>query len=351
MRTGNGIQWQFTLAFVSATIIALLLIATVLLTVGALLPAGPVMAALMREVVPVDASSQELAPVATLLVLVGLIAGLVASLFGYLTARNVKRQLRALNRGAIAIGLGDLGYRVPHLGNDEFGALADYFNGMAEQLEANARDLHRLAVIEERNRLASDLHDSVNQQIFTINLLAATARRLITRDPARAAEQMQQLEALARSAHSEMRTLIHALRPGALEQGGLAGALGEQLRTVTARAGVAVESDLAGGEGLRLPSEQELALLRIAQEAMGNAVKHSGAQRIRLALEQRDGDLLLTIADNGRGFDPVKLQEGGGLGLQTMRERAAAVGADFDLTTAASVGTTVAVRLPLKRAP
>jgi signal transduction histidine kinase len=216
----------------------------------------------------------------------------------------------------------------------------------------NARLYERsreLSTIEERKRLARELHDSVTQTLFSIGLTAEAAAELVEVDPARAREQLGHLQELTRTAMLEMRSLIFELRPAELETEGLAAALRKHVEVL--RRLHAQEIDITVEGERRLPRELEKGLLRIAQEALGNALRHSGATRISLTLAAHDSRVSLRVTDDGRGFDPEEaVARSRRLGLTSMRERAEALGGTLAIESEAGRGTTVDVEVKVGRA-
>jgi PAS domain S-box-containing protein len=210
------------------------------------------------------------------------------------------------------------------------------------RLYARAREA---ATLEERARLARELHDSVTQSLYSIALFAEAARRLaMAGELETVQEHLGELGEAARQALKEMRLLVYELRQPALARAGLVGALRERLETVERRAGVEVEFSVEG-EGKPSPEVEE-GLYRIAQEALNNALKHAHADSVRVRLRLAADSVELEIRDDGRGFDPA--ESTGGLGIPGMRERARALGGEFGISSAPGEGTAVRVRIPLR---
>lgn len=203
-----------------------------------------------------------------------------------------------------------------------------------------------LAALEERQKLARELHDSVSQALFGIGLGARTARQLLDRDPAKAADPLDYVISLAEAGLTEMRALIFELRPDALETEGLVGLLEKQAAALRARHGLNVETDFGPEPEISLPAKE--ALFRIAQESLHNIVKHAGAATVRLCLAETEAGVRIEIIDDGRGFDPDATFTGH-LGLRSMRERAARQGAQLDLKSAPGAGAAVRLLLPPAR--
>jgi signal transduction histidine kinase len=211
-------------------------------------------------------------------------------------------------------------------------------------------DSRELALVQERGRLARELHDAMSQSLFSLQLSAEAAGRLLESDPAGAAEQVATVRAIAGRVAAELRTAVDGLRPADLERDGLVAAIGAQL-TVAGRAhDVAVELDT--GELPELDSDDEHQILRIAQEAVSNALHHAAASRVRVSIgtegapEPAVRTLVLRVNDDGRGFDPtargVRARR---LGLTSMNERATSLGGSLTITSAPGQGTTVELRV------
>ncbi len=201
-----------------------------------------------------------------------------------------------------------------------------------------------LSTIEERKRLARELHDSVTQTLFSIGLTAEAAAGLVGSDPDRARAQLGHLQELTREAMTEMRSLIFELRPAELETEGLAAALRKHIEVLRRLHEQEIELRVDGDQ--RLPPDVEKGLLRIAQEALGNALRHAGAQHVQIELEAREPRVLLRIEDDGRGFDPVEAAtRSRRLGLTSMRERAEALGGTLTIESAPGRGSTISVEV------
>jgi signal transduction histidine kinase len=200
------------------------------------------------------------------------------------------------------------------------------------------------AVLEERQRLARELHDSVTQSLYGVSLQAeAAARALADADTAAVAASLQEIRETTQEALAETRLLLFELRPPLLEQGGLAEALQARLRAVEARAGLVTELHGDGGERLAPETEQEL--YRLAQEALNNVLKHAHARRVSVRLDVAADRASLEIADDGVGFEPG-LRGGDGFGLPGMRERAERLGGTLKVESAPGAGTRIRAEVP-----
>ncbi|WP_242384295.1 GAF domain-containing sensor histidine kinase [Thermobispora bispora] len=210
----------------------------------------------------------------------------------------------------------------------------------------NARLYERsreLTVIEERTRMARELHDAVTQKLFSLRLTARAAATLARTDPARAAQEIEQVERLAGEALAELRAVIVELRPAELDRHGLVETLRKQVALLDRVHPVSFAFHFDGDPPHGLPPAVEVAVLRVAQEALHNAVRHANATRIEVRLSHRRPVLTLQVCDDGRGFDPGRVP---GLGLASIRDRAEAVGGTLTVTTSPGRGTVVHLEVP-----
>jgi signal transduction histidine kinase len=212
----------------------------------------------------------------------------------------------------------------------------------------NARLYERsreLTIAEERSRLAHELHDAVSQKLFSLRLTAQAAAALVDRDPSRAKGELQQVAALAAEAAEELRAAVVELRPAALDEDGLVATLRTQIQVLDRAHTARVTFDSCGVRAL--PATQEEALLRVAQEALHNALRHSGAEHVEVALARRDAGAVLRVTDDGSGFDPQSIRRAGRhLGLVSMRDRASGVGGALTVESAPGKGTTIEMEVP-----
>lgn len=206
------------------------------------------------------------------------------------------------------------------------------------QLQSYARQSQQLVVARERQRLARELHDSVTQTIFTMALTTQSAMQLLDRDPGRVGPQLDRLSQLAQSALSEMQMLISELRPDRVADGGLAAAIRQHLSGRYLPEGLSVSLEVEGDQLLE-PSEAR-GLFRIIQEALNNVVKHAQASQARIRLHLAESPWI-EIADQGQGFDLQRAAGNNRVGLASMRERAAEIGWELQITSAPEAGTRV----------
>ena len=213
------------------------------------------------------------------------------------------------------------------------------------RLEASAAQAEELAAVQERTRLARDLHDSAAQTLFGLTLSAEAASRALARgEQPIAAAHLRETQESARRALAELRLLVFELRPTSLSEDGLAASLRTRLEAVERRAGLDTDLAVEGDDRPSAPVEAELD--RIAQEALNNVIKHARAERVAVRLRQDGPTTSLIIVDDGAGFDPSTPAAGGGLGLRGMAERAARIGGRLEITAGPGDGTRVAVEVP-----
>ena len=220
---------------------------------------------------------------------------------------------------------------------DEIGQLSQSFDQMIEKVKSTEEQRENAAA-NERNRLARDLHDAVSQTLFSASLIAEVLPRLWEKDPDEGRKRLGEIRQLTRGALAEMRTLLFELRPAALADAELGDLLRQLAESVTGRSRILVSAKVEGQ--CHLPVETKIAFYRIAQEALNNITKHSGADSAEVFLLCHQETAELIIKDNGRGFD-LSDALGKSLGLGIMHERAKAVGAFLNITSTINKGTEV----------
>ncbi|MBP2402143.1 GAF domain-containing sensor histidine kinase [Streptomyces syringium] len=212
----------------------------------------------------------------------------------------------------------------------------------------NARLYERsreLTIAGERARLAHELHDAVAQKLFSLRLTAQAATALVDRDPARAKGELQQVAQLAAEAADELRAAVVELRPAGLDEDGLIATLRTQVKVLDRAHAAHVTFAVHGVRAL--PAAQEEAMLRVAQEALHNALRHSGAERVEVVVSRVGPVVALRVTDDGQGFDPSAVRRAGRhLGLVSMRDRASGVGGRLTVTSEPGKGTTIEMEVP-----
>jgi signal transduction histidine kinase len=227
-------------------------------------------------------------------------------------------------------------------------ALIELLAAHASIAITNARLYERsreLSIVSERNRLALELHDVVSQKLFSLVLTAEAASTQLDRDPAAAHVQVERLGVLAREALDELRSLILGLRPPELEVDGLEGALRKEIEMLGRVHGVEVELSTDGAAGAGAGNgdlARDFAVLRIAHEALHNALHHAQAKHVSVRLAHPAGSVIIEVRDDGIGFEPQQPElRSRHLGLTSMEERAAELGGRLEIRSAPGAGTTV----------
>jgi signal transduction histidine kinase len=206
---------------------------------------------------------------------------------------------------------------------------------LIEELKSTQQILQEMAVVEERNRLARDLHDSVKQQVFAISMQLSAARTALS-ETDKSYSSVVEAERLAQQAGAELTTLISALRPPVLESKSLTDAIKEYVNEWSRQNNITTEMNIGG---VSVNSNIEQALFRVLQEALSNIARHSKASKVMVTLNSGNDHVQLVIEDNGIGYDAERVTKG--IGLDSMRERLAAVNGELQISSLKSHGTRV----------
>lgn len=359
-RSLTSIQWKIARAFLIATVSSGLLMMVLLLLLWALSTTSYFESTWLGKLFAIFQDGKQLYSVILLLLATAGTAALVGGgVYGYYTGRKIKRSLQAISWAAEKLTAGELNYRIVINGDDEVAELADQFNRMADRLEEQVSslqhlvnenaELHRqasqLAVNEERQRLARELHDSISQQLFAIMMSMAACSRIIDKDIDKAKKQFLMIEQLAAQAQAEMRALLLHLRPVQLEGKSLTVALDELLTELKQKH--PVEYTWKIDEIENLPSGIEEHIFRIAQEGLSNALRHSHASKVELSLRKHQNNLVLRISDNGTGFILQDQRQGSSMGLKNIEDRTNEIGGVLEILSSVGKGTTIIVRVPI----
>ncbi|WP_010500052.1 sensor histidine kinase [Paenibacillus elgii] len=292
------------------------------------------------------------------LTLIAIVAAVGGS-YGLWYSSRMKHRLETLREVMLSLEKGNLSRSVPPLGEDEIGRLGDQLNAITKKWEEQVSSLQRLssnnaqlaqkakysAIVEERQRLARELHDAVSQQLFAISMTATAVGRTLDKDFEKAQRQIFLIEEMASVAQSEMRALLLHLRPVHLEGKRLAEGLIELVQELSSKVPMQIDCELT--EDIKLPSGIEDHLFRIVQEALSNALRHSKATKLEVKLTQPSSDAVrLLIRDNGVGFE-LDMKKQASYGLLTMRERVNEIGGSLNLITAPGKGTRIEIRIPI----
>ena len=275
-----------------------------------------------------------------------LFAGIVGTVFGYFFSHGLVKRFDQVSSATDRWSEGDFSRYIDDTAGDEISQFAQRLNNMARQLQDLLHSRQDMAVSEERNRLARELHDSVTQLLYSLTLYAEAASELLAAgETETAAGHLRDLRDTAQEALREMRLLIFELHQPVLEKGGLSAALQSRLDAVETRGGMHAELLVEGSE--QLPSLVQAELYNITQEALNNALKHAHANTIRIHLRFGDTETEIQVSDDGMGFDPAAVGMKGGFGIPGMKERSQKIGGTLQIDSAPGRGTTVTVRVPV----
>ncbi len=287
--------------------------------------------------------------------------GVLGLLIGLWISQPLVRRLQRIREISQAWLRGNLALRIADPCNDELGYISTHLDALAEHLEDDEQDLvelrernarltdqvRALAVVEERNRLARELHDSVKQYIFSLAMTASAVKARFETwadAPEDLEEMIREIETSAQNAQRETTRLIEDLRPGSLQENGLAATLNDYTLLFGAQEHILVYVEVQGDDAHLTPSVAE-ALYRVAQEALHNVARHAHATRVDVHLKIEPEYVMLTVRDNGVGFDPHNIQRG--LGLSNMQERVMAIGGRLTFDGQVGSGTTVQAEVGL----
>ncbi|MGG1312263.1 sensor histidine kinase [Cohnella laeviribosi] len=278
--------------------------------------------------------------------------------FGFYRSYPIRSRVELMRDAMLMLEKGNPVPPLPNMGKDEIGRLAEQLSRLSRKWEEQVATLQRLssnntelaakvrmsAVIEERQRLARELHDAVSQQLFAISMTATAVGRTLEQDFERARRQVELIEEMAAVAQSEMRALLLHLRPVHLDGKRLAQAIPELVKEMQAKVPMHISLDM--DEDLQLNKGMENHLFRMVQEALSNTLRHAKATRMDIALHRRGDTVRLAIRDNGVGFD-VQEKKHTSYGLVSMEERANELGGSFNVASAPGKGTRIEIRVPI----
>lgn len=277
----------------------------------------------------------------------GLFALIVGGIGSYVVTRRVSKRIETLEQLSDEWASGNFGARSKDGSPDEIGRLGRQLNQMVAQLESLLEARTQLTAVEERNRIARDLHDTAKQQLFAADMQLYAAENLLDKDGQQARTHLAEARQLTQTIRAELTTLIDALRPAQLDGKGLFEAVRETAVLFQQRNNIEVTVQTSGEKELPLPVEQTL--FRVLQEALSNVARHSQATEATLRLAAEKEQITLQIQDNGIGFAPAKTKTG--IGLSSINERLTELGGTATIHTNPTNGTTITATLPLITQP
>ncbi|MCE3203139.1 sensor histidine kinase [Paenibacillus sonchi] len=292
---------------------------------------------------------------AVTLILLPVVFGIV---FGFYQGFRTKRKLERLRATLVAWEKGNLTPAMPDLGNDELGRLSGQLSRISGKWENQVNTLQRLstnnaklaeqarvsAIMEERQRLARELHDAVSQQLFAISMTATAVGRTLEKDFDKAQRQIALIEEMSAVAQSEMRALLLHLRPVYLEGKGLREGLQELIKELEIKIPIDIVFEM--DPDVQLMKGVENHLFRIVQEAISNTLRHAKAERMEIRLHRRGDTVRLTLRDDGVGFEMDESKQTS-YGLSNMQERINETGGSIQFITAPGKGMRIEITVPL----
>lgn len=265
-------------------------------------------------------------------------AGVIGTIAGFFTARNFTRRFQKLSSAADHWSQGNFSIVAQDRSNDELGQLSRHLNHMVERLQTLLLTGQKLAILEERNRLARDLHDSVKQHLFVVALQVGTAKLRLGPNTEEVQQPLAEAEHVLLQVQQELKTLIRELRPVELEGKGFGVALRELVTQWSHQTNILANLQLESKQTLPLLAEE--AFFRVTQEALANVARHSQATMVQVQVASEQGKDTLSIRDNGQGFT-LNTSDGKGFGLLSMQERMRALGGHVDIKSTPGQGTCV----------
>lgn len=269
--------------------------------------------------------------------------GIMGAIFGAFFAHGLATRFKRISAATDLWSAGDFSSYIDDTAGDEITQIARRLNSMAEQLKVLLRRRQDMAVSEERNRLARDLHDSAKQQALAASFELGAALTLYERDPDGAKHHLVEADALVDAVRKELTNLVHELRPQDMDGQDFSETLKEYAFEWSHRNRIEMNFHVEGNN--ELPLETREILFRIAQEALANVARHSSARCTDVSLELGANSATMIVKDDGCGFDPLAHHDG--IGLASMRERTEDLGGSFAIESAPGRGTQIVVTLPL----
>jgi two-component system, NarL family, sensor histidine kinase LiaS len=283
----------------------------------------------------------------------------VGGYFGVKNSTYLKGQFGDIHLFISSLRSGKLPEKINRSEQEELRPIIEELNQLSLYLEEQAFNLQRLAdekvtlaqtahtaaVMEERQRLARDLHDVVSQQLFALSMLSSATLRIIDIKPEKVKEQIEQIAEIAIKAQGEMRALLLHLRPIELSEDSLCEGIIKLIVELKDKTNLEFQASIDEIENISKAAEEHL--FRIVQEALSNILRHAEASKVKITLTERENDIYLYISDNGRGFDPSK-EKIASYGLKTMRERCDEIGGLFNIRSKVMEGTYIDIRIPKK---
>lgn len=284
----------------------------------------------------------------------------VGGYFGIKGSYLIKGRLTDILLYITSLRNGNITERIPIYEKDEIGLIVEELNQLADYMQEQNSSLQRLAdkktslaqsahaaaVMEERQRLARDLHDVVSQQLFALSMMSSATLRLFEIDRDKAKIQLEEIVKIAANAQGEMRALLLHLRPIQLSNDRLCEGVIKLIQELKGKTNLIFQASIDDIEHVSKATEEHL--FRIIQEALSNILRHAEATKIKITLMEKENYIYLFIADDGKGFNP-NTERVASYGLKTMRERCEEVGGIFNIRSKEKEGTYIDIRIPFTK--
>ncbi|WP_223700789.1 sensor histidine kinase [Sutcliffiella deserti] len=292
---------------------------------------------------------------------IGLLISIATSVYiGYRHSSYLKKRVEDISTFIATLGRGKLSERMAVVEKDELGRLTEDINQLANKIQNQVRSLqklaeeknqlalraHNAATIEERQRLARELHDSVSQQLFAVSIMSSATIRMFDLYPEEAKKQMNDIAMIAAQAQGEMRALLLHLRPVSLTNDTLCVGIHKLLEELEERTPINFQHSI--NEIISLSNATEDHLFRIIQEALSNILRHADASVVKIDMHQKDDKYVyIFISDNGKGFE-VNQHKQSSYGISNMRERCEEIGGQFTVRSKTGEGTHIEIYIPIR---
>lgn len=279
--------------------------------------------------------------------------------YSFQSSREMNKNIRNLVKFVAGLKRGKFNERISQSDHNLLGLIAEELNELAKTSQEQVAAIQRLAdektkmheqisaaaVLEERQRLARELHDSVSQQLFALSMMSSATLKMLESNPTKVKEQMGQIASIANKAQGEMRALLLHLRPIDLSGETLTDGIISLLKELKKKTDLKFEASVDDIEDVSKSVEEHL--FRIIQEALSNILRHANASKIKLTLTEQGDHIYLYISDNGKGFDTAEERKVS-YGLKTMSERCEEIGGHFTIRSQKGRGTYIEIRIPVK---
>jgi two-component system, NarL family, sensor histidine kinase LiaS len=280
---------------------------------------------------------------------------------GFQDSKEIKDRMDYMSLFITMVANGNYQAKIVDNSNDEIARIGKDLNELTDKMHTQVKSLqrladekaelaegaHRAAAIEERQRLARDLHDAVSQQLFALTMMSKAGMKLFDKDSEAAKDKFTEVSQIAQQAQTEMRALLLHLRPVHLSGDSLSSGVRKLVDELKQRTQLIFHIQIE--ETMELSKSVEEHLFRIIQEALSNTLRHAEASEVTVELLTRGMDVAVTIQDNGKGFDTTAMQQRKtSFGLKSMQERCEELGGTFMLRASVGVGTQIGLRIPTK---